>query len=176
MRHIILSSIYLLSIALGMSSCMHKNMVFTNAPLHHHDIPIFIQQPKSIHVFENIAPLLYDTFIAHVERVGYRVVDRPCDGYTVAFTIKSLEPAYKYVSPDIVLFNTTVQIIIVCTLLNYRQEVVTQKEFTGTKLISKPRNPIQQSDITHDAYMKLLQNLVPTIEHYLRPFLLKNFT
>jgi len=137
-------------------------------------IPVFIELPQSDLVFENISPLIYDIFIEHFERMGYNSVTMPTEGYTIRIIIKRLEPIYKYISPDIVLFNTAIRLELQVTLLNYKKDIAAQKDFTFTTLISQPHSPILNSDFLEFEYARLLKKAVPKIEQYFRSFLLKS--
>ncbi len=169
-NHYIISFIVLF--ALG--SCGIKRQAVYDFAIKKADIPIFIEIPKNDLVFENISPLIYDVFTDHFERVGYRLVTKSSDGYSLCITIKSLDSIYKYVSPDIVLFNSVVKVDLFCQILNYNKDVIAKKSFTFTALVPKPQNPILNSDFTDFTYMCLLKKAAPKIEQYFRQFLLKS--
>lgn len=161
-------------ILLSFGACGVKRSVISDFSVRNADIPIFIEIPHNNLVFENISSLIYDEFTNHFERVGYHVVTKSHDGYTLRIIIKSLEPVYKYISPDIVLFHATFKLELLCQLLNYAKDIVTQKAFIFTTLISKPQDPILNSDFLDFAYTRLLKKTTPKVEHYFRPFLLKS--
>lgn len=150
-------------------ACTPKKTHFSE--LRAHSLPLFISPPVSIHAFENISPLVYDVVTTHFTRVGYHIVTKPTQGYTLKITIKNIDPAYKYVSPDIVLFHTKITMTLACSLINYQKTVVATKEFTNTLLVTKPQNPSLQSDFQHFAYTKILEKMAPRIEQYMRPWL-----
>jgi hypothetical protein len=137
-------------------------------------IPLFVEIPQNDLVFENISLLIYDIFIAHFERVGYKIVTIPSDGYSLRITIKGLEPMYKYVSPDIVLFNAMIKLELFCQLINFNKDIIAKKDFTFTTLISKPKDPILSSDFLDFSYTRLLKKAAPKVEQYFRNFLLKS--
>lgn len=136
-----------------------------------HSLPLFIAPPVSIHAFEHISPLVYDSVTTHFTRVGYHLVTKPKQGYILKITIKNSDPTYKYVSPDIVLFHTKITMTLACSLINYQGTVVATKEFTNTLLVSKPNNPSLQSDVQHFAHTKILEKMAQRIEQYMRPWL-----
>jgi hypothetical protein len=168
-RYIVVISIFLIS-----SACGIKRGVVHDFSVGKVDIPVFIEIPKNNLVFENTSPLVYDVFSDHFERVGYHLVTKPSEGYTLRIIVKSLDPIYKYVSPDVVLFHATFKLELCCQLLNYVHDVVAQKSFTFTMLISKPQNPILNSDFLDFSYTRLLKKAAPKIEQFFRSFLLKS--
>lgn len=136
-------------------------------------IPIFIDFPNSNSVFENISGLIYESLVDHYRRIGYRVVDRQGTAYSMRVTIKSLDPIQKYVSPDILLFHSTIRLELFCQLLNFNNDEVMSKSFYFTRLVSKPNNPSFNSDFLAYEYKKLMWSASPKIEQYFRKFLLK---
>lgn len=156
------------------SACGIKRGIVYDFSVKKADIPIFIEIPKSDLVFENVSPLVYDVFSDHFERVGYHLMTRSSDGYTLCISIKNLDPIYKYVSPDVVLFHATIKLELYCQLFNFAHEMITQKSFTFSTLISKPQNPILNSDFLDFSYTRLLKTAAPKVEQYFRPFLLKS--
>jgi hypothetical protein len=138
-------------------------------------IPIFIEMPNNPLAFDNISPLVYQALHHHFLRIGYTMVNKASDGYILKTKIKCIDPVNKLVSPDIVLMHTTIKIELECTLVNFKQKTVIQKIFLFSTLISKPRNPIMNSDFTDFEYKKILERSVPKIERFFRPFLLDAF-
>ncbi len=173
MRYIIRSlSIFFLIIT---SSCLYKRPLVSDFAVRNAKIPIFIQMPRNTTVFDNISPLLYQAMHHHYMHVGYILVGQPSDGYTMRIYVKRLDPINKLISPDIILFHYTVRLELECMLLNFKQELVTQKKFLFSTLISEPRNPILNSDFMDYYYKRLLERAAPKIEHYFRSFLLNAF-
>jgi len=139
------------------------------------DIPLFIEMPPNDMVFDNISPLVYQALFHHYQKIGYRLVNKRSDGYVLVVKIKNLDPLYKLVSPDILLFHSMMKLELFCQLFNFDNTLVTQKTFFFTSLISKPRSPILNSDFLEFNYKRLFARSVPKIEQYMRPFLLKAF-
>ena len=135
--------------------------------------PIFIELPQSNNVFENISGLMYESLVDHFRRIGYKVIDNQRSGYVLRITIKSLEPMQKYVSPDILLFHSTIRLELLCQLLNFNNDIVVSKTFYFSRLISKPNNPSFNSDFLSYEYKKMMWSAAPKIEQYFRKFLLK---
>lgn len=154
--------------------CQLKQGITQHLALKNQEVPVFLEIPKNTMVFENLSPLVYDVMHAHLKRIGYKLVDSKNDGYTLQITIKDLSPSYKYVSPDVLLFHATIRLELSCNLLNYGQKSVIQKKFTFSTLLSKPQNPIINSDFSDFEYTKLLEKAAPKIEQFFRPYLLKS--
>ena len=136
-------------------------------------VPVFVQMPISNQVYENIAPLVYDSIVEHFELVGYKISCKQSDAYTLKIIIKSLDPVQKYISPDILLFHSTIKLELECQLLNFNQSVVASKVFYFYHLISKAKNPVVNSDFLDFEYKSLLRKSVPKIEQYFRPYLVE---
>lgn len=156
------------------SACAYQRGPLSDFSVQKANIPVFIEIPKNDLVFENISPLIYDVFSEHFEQIGYQLMTRESDGYTLRIMVKSLDPSYKYVSPDIVLFNLTIRLNLFCQLLNYNKDVVASKDFAFTTLVSKPQNPVLNSDFLDFEYTRLLKKAAPKVEQYFRPFLFKS--
>ena len=156
-------------------ACAFKKSAISEVSLKNKNIPLFIEMPRNIQVFDNIAPIVYQALQRHCMRVGYTVVDRSSDGYTLQVHIRSLEPISKLVSPDVILVHSYVRLELECTLLNFNQQIVAHKRFFFSSLISKPRNPIINSDFLNFEYRRLCQRSAPKVEYFFRPFLLNAF-
>lgn len=158
------------------SSCGKESKLISDLGIRKINIPIFIEMPRNALVFDNISPLLYQSLHSHMLRVGYILVNSSDKGYTLRTNIKSLDPVNKLVSPDIILFNYTVKIEIECYLLDFNQQIVAQNTFFLSSLISKPKNPILNSDFLDFEYKRLFERSSPRIERFFRTYLLNAFT
>ncbi len=156
------------------SSCGIKRNLTFDCSAKNAEIPLFLEFPQNDLVFENVAPLIYDVFMGHFERIGYNLVVKSTNGYTLRVIIRSLDPIYKYVSPDVVLFHATIKLELLVQLLNFKKDMIAQKTFLFTSLISKPQNPILKSDFLDFEYTRLLKKAAPKVEQFFRPFLLKD--
>ncbi|MFH1254343.1 MAG: hypothetical protein V1646_02820 [bacterium] len=158
---------------LFLSGCFLKHTTCRNFSIQKQMAPVFVQMPISNQVYENITSLVYDSIIEHFELVGYKISCKQNDAYTLKVTVKSLDPVQKYVSPDILLFHSTIRLELECQLLNFNQSVVASKVFYFYHLISKPKNPVTTSDFLDFEYKKLLRKAMPKIEQYFRPYLVE---
>lgn len=158
---------------LFLSGCFFKHTTFRKSLVQKQIAPIFVQMPISNQVYENIAPLVYDSIVEHFELVGYKISCNQHDAYTFKITIKSLDPVQKYVSPDILLFHSTIRLELECQLLNYNKSIVASKVFYFYHLISKPKDPVTSSDFLDFEYRNLLKRAAPKIEQYFRPYLVE---
>jgi hypothetical protein len=168
------SRIFIFFLPLFLMSCAKKNY-FSDFAIKNERIPIFIEMPSNPLVFDNISPLIYQALHHHYLRVGYTIVDKPSDGYSLRIKAKSLEPTNKLVSQDIVLMHYTIKMELECSLLNFNQEVVVKKTFFFSSLISKSKNPILNSDFLDFEYKRLLERSAPRIERFFRSHLLQAF-
>lgn len=167
----IINKIFLAAAILCLSGCQLKHGGSTYCVHKSRRIPIFIELPGNKNVFENISSLVYDSLVSHFQRVGYKVVSASSSAYALRVTIKSLEPVQKYVSPDILLFHSTIKLELLCQLLNYRKEVVAERVFSFDRLISKPKNPVLNSDFLNYEYKRLMWLAASKIEQYFKKFI-----
>ena len=165
---------YIIFLCIMVSGCGIKRSFIHDHSVTKKNVNIFLELPQNDLVFEHVSPLVYDVFTEHFERIGYKLVARPTDGYTLRIIIKSLEPSYKYISPDIVLFHTTTRVDLLVQLLDYKKEIVVQKNFAFSALISNPHNPVLNSDFLEFEYTRLLRKAAPKVEQYFRSYLLKS--
>lgn len=166
---------FFVSLMLLTSSCIYRKSLITHTNIKNYRIPLFVQLPESKFVFDNLAPLVYETMMHRFTRTGYYLVNQREDGYLFKITIKSLNPQTKFVSPDIILFHVCMKIILHCELFDFNNNLIAHKTFQGTTLISKPIDPILKSDFFYFEYKKVLERMVPAIEHHFRPILMKIF-
>ncbi len=167
--------IVLAFLALCVSSCIHRASIITHTNIKKSKIPLYIQLPENKYVFDNITPLAYETISHRFRRIGYYLVNSQSDGYLLKITIKSLDPQTKFVSPDVLLFNVRMRLVLLCELFDFNNKLVSSKTFEGSTLISKPIDPILKSDFFYFEYKKILERMAPIIEHHFRPILTKKF-
>lgn len=152
--------------------CVLKHSTHQNMSVRNQAVPIFISIPVNNQVYENINSIVYDALIEYFELVGYRISTNSSNAYTLNVTIKNLDPVQKYVSPDILLFNSTIKIELECQLLNFNKDVVTTSSFYFYHMVSKPKSPVVNSDFLDFEYKRMLKRSTPQIEQKLRPYLL----
>lgn len=167
--------IFFVSLMLLTSSCIYRKSLITHTNIKNYRIPLFVQLPENKFVFDNLAPLVYETMMHRFTRTGYYLVNQREDGYLFKITIKSLNPQTKFVSPDIILFHVCMKIILHCELFDFNNNLIAHKTFQGTTLISKPIDPILKSDFFYFEYKKVLERMAPAIEHHFRLILMKIF-
>ncbi len=159
---------------LAASGCVKKKLV-SDLIVKNTRIPLFIEIPRNTHTFDNLSPLAYEALHKHFTRVGYNLVDRPECGHTLRVIIKRLEPQCKLVSPNIILLHYSARLELDCMLLDFNHTMVARKTFFFSSLISKPRNPIINSDFIDFEYRRLFERSIPKIEHFFRPHLIDAF-
>ena len=131
------------------------------------DVDIFLAIPGNKSVFENIRSELYQTTHQHLLHAGFSLVDNPSDGYTLQLHLKRLDPLDKLISPDIVLVNYTAQLDFTLQIQTPGKQVIHSHDFSCATLISRPRNPILNSDFTYEAYRVLASRAARMVQHYL---------
>ena len=154
--YIVLSCLMLLFF----SSCSRQQIVSVSTPL-------FINFPVNTHVFDNIAPLLYEAVHQQLVHTGFSIVDDPGHAYRLIITIKSLEPFQKNISPDIVLLSYKVRIEYNIRVLNYAGSVVFNRNDSCAILISKPRNPMLNDTFIDYMYQMLASRAARLIQQQL---------
>lgn len=110
--------------------------------------PIFIAMPINDSAAEPVSQLLYDALVGTFQRQGYDVASWPQQAYVLKTTVQYLTPTQHFISQDVVLLHKLVQLKAICSLYNFRKELVLEKTFTFEAIISKALAPLQQ-----DAYM-----------------------
>ena len=144
--------------------------------IHEMNIPLFIAMPKNPEIFDNIAPQLYEALYKHFSLSGYNLVSAPCDGYELTVVIKRWTPINKFISPDVVLFHERRTLEVLYQVRDFTHKVVLEKKCKRTFLLSKPENPILNTDFVYFELDRLLPCIARQIELNIRPFLLKQFT
>ncbi len=172
---ILVKGLFLACILAAAPSCIYQNKFESHCNIKNAQIPLLIELPRNKNVFENVAPVIYETLCHHFRRIGYRLVNRPEDGYVLRVTIKSLDPTTKFVSPDVLLFHSHIKLELACELFDFNNTLVSKKTFSYTYLISKSRNPILMSDFLNHEYKVMITRVAPTIEHFFRKILLDRF-
>lgn len=158
---------------LFLPGCLFKHATSRNFSVQKHAVPVFVPMPVCNQIYENISPLVYDSIVEHFELVGYKISCKQSDAYTLKIIVKSLDPVQKYISPDVLLFHSTIKLELECQLLNFSQSVVASKVFYFYHLISKAKDPVVSSDFLDFEYKSLLRKATPKIEQYFRPYLVE---
>jgi len=172
MRHIIIC--FLLPVLLLSSGCISQK-AHSSVALRNQSIPVFLEMPTNNFVFEHVAPTLYQAMHRHLLRVGYKLVDKGSDGYTIRINIIKLHPTTKFVSSQVTLLGQEMTLDVQCELLDFKQKVIAEKNFSFSRLLSKPRHPSMTNDFEDYVYTQLCQRAAPRIEFFVRAPLLKAF-
>ncbi|MCB9492944.1 MAG: hypothetical protein H6679_01565 [Epsilonproteobacteria bacterium] len=165
----------LASATLALTSCSRQgkqtHSVF--GQIHKHTIRLHIALPKNTHVFDNLVPTVYEAFTQRYQQLGYILTDKQEAQYTLITVIKNLDTIQKFVSPDVLLAHVIMRLELECTLLDDNDKKIGHKVFTHSSSLSRPKNPILNTDFEHYEYKKLIARIVPKIEHHFRPILLQ---
>ncbi|MBY0353072.1 hypothetical protein K2W90_01790 [Candidatus Babeliales bacterium] len=164
-----LSRVLILCGTIFLAACFPKQQISQNS-----HVPLFIPVPLSKFTFRDISTLIYQSMSDHCARVGHTLVTQAQNGYSLHIEVKDLSSLRKFVSPDVLLFHTTVRLELACSLYNFTQELIAQKTFHFSTLISKARNPIINSSFLTFEYKQLMNQAAPKIERYFRRFLKKD--
>lgn len=164
---------FLLAGLLFLCGCLFKQGFRQNFSVREVDVPpVFIELSQNSQVYENISPIVYNVIVEHFELVGYKISNGHANAYSLRVLIKNLEPIQKFVSPDILLFNSVVRLDLECQLLSFDKSLLASNKFYFCNLMSKPKNPVISSDFLDFEYKRLLRIAAPKIEQYFRPYFL----
>jgi hypothetical protein len=133
---------------------------------------VFIQMPKNPLVFENLSPILYKSLFMAYKRVGYNLFDKPKNSFVIKTKIKKLDPIEKFISPELLLYNEKIGIVVFVKLFDVNEKLIIQRSFNYSKLISYPKDPLQTSKFLDYEYKKLMDRLAIKIERSLRKYFL----
>ncbi len=147
-------------ILLLFTSCSRQQIVSVATPL-------FIKFPVNTHVFDNIAPGLYESVHKQLIHGGFSIADQPQHAYHLIITIKSLDPCQKNISPDIVLQSYIVRMEYNIKVFNYTQQEVFNRNDSCAILISKPRNPMLNDTFIYHMYQMLANRAARLIQQQL---------
>jgi hypothetical protein len=136
-------------------------------------IPLYIEMPKNKVVFENISSMVYDALWSHFLRVGFLLVGKKNNCYSLKVTVKKVENDYKFLSPDLLSYATKVRIELFCQLLDYKDKTVAEKTFTFGTLVSKAKRHVENATFSDFEYRRLIERDAYKIDQYFRPLLVK---
>jgi len=156
------------------SSCSHqKELSIKKNIVNNVDYPIFIQMPRNVVVFDNLSPILYGSLIDEFKRKGYKLSYNQKNSYILIIKIKNLFPVSKFISPDMLLYNTKIGLELHCKLFDVNNKLINEKSFLFSRLINKPKDPIMNTNFLDYQYKKIMIRASRKIETYIRRFLLK---
>ncbi len=153
--------------AIGLASSLLLVSCGKQALAPQHAPPLFLELPRNTAVYDDIAPIIYDALHQELINTGFTLADNNTSAYTLRLAIDQLEPTDKLISPDIVLFATTMRISVNLKLLNHAGNIVHTKTFSCATLVSKPLNPLLSSDFTNISYQELAARTARIIAHHL---------
>jgi len=173
---VLVEAVFFSIVLLFFQSCALRHCTNQVVSLSNRKIPLFIEMPENKLVFENLSPIVYDSLWNHFDRVGFTLVDSPRDCYVLKVAIKDVDSPYKFLSPDLLSYAVKMKIELLCQLFNKDQTMCVQKVFSFTTLISKAEDHVVNSSFIDFEYRRLLEREIHKIDHYFRPFLLKDVT
>jgi hypothetical protein len=164
----IIYGLFFLALSCFSSCAREKNISIAEPEVKQNKM--FIQMPRNPHVFENVAPLVYDALWNHFARVGFKVVDNERDAYMLSVVIQKVEPEYRFISPDLLTYAFKLEIQILCKLFDENKKLCAQKTFYFSTMVSKPKKSVLLSAFLNFEYKRLLERCVAQIDYYFRPF------
>lgn len=164
---------------LFLSSCIHRkysceiqSVSLSSVSLS--KVSLFIEMVQNKMVFENLSPIIYDVLWNHFNRVGFLLATHKKESFSLRIIIKSIEPSYKFFSPDVLTYSMKMKIELFCQLFDLNEKLVAQKQFAFATLISKSKEYILNSKFFDFECQKLLERNVHKIDQYFRPFFVEN--
>ena len=134
-------------------------------------IPLFIAMPINENAAEPIGQIMYDKLISHFQQRGYALVAQPVQGYVLKTTIRSLKTIQQFISQDVILLHKLIELNAECSLYNFGNELIKEKNFIFETIISKAAAPLQQDAYTTYALGDMLERHLQIIEQTFRPYL-----
>lgn len=163
--------VYLIILLLILPSCGYqkfsRNQVAKNIKQ-----SIFIQIPENPLVFDNLSSIFYKSLFMTYKKLGYNLSDNTYNSFVLKTKIKSLEPVEKFISQDLLLYNIKLSIKVNCKLFDANRKLIIQKEMECFRLVSYPKDPIQNSKFLDYEYKKLMDRLSLKIERFFRKYFL----
>ncbi len=138
----------------------------------HVNTSIFIEMPRNLTVFENIAPMIYDVTWEHFQTVGFDLAYNQNSEFKLSTDIRALEYPEQFISPDLLPYMFKVKMELECKLFRLDKLIVT-KTFKFFKWINRPKNPIFNWTYIEDQYKTMFEDSVARIDQFFRPYLIK---
>jgi len=158
--------------ALLLSSCSRQK--YSHSSITSVDAPsLFIHMPENKLVFRNLSPMVFQTIWNHFDRVGFTMVTKNKDCFSLNVTIQELTSTHKFLSADVLTYGVRMKITLLCQLFDFHGTLAAQKTFSFSTFISKSKDHVLNDVFLEHEYEKLLQRRVPQIDHYFRPYLIK---
>jgi len=136
-------------------------------------LPLHIEMPQNKLVFENFSALVYDSLWNHFDRVGYHLTKENGSGYTLKITIKDVGSAYKFLSPDLMMYNVRKEVKLLCELFDDHNHLKAKKLFSFSIMIPKSKDYVVNSSFSDFKFRRLFERYAHKVDQYLRPFLRK---
>lgn len=152
-----------------LNSCSYKKFS-SNFVAKNIDTPIFIQMPKNVLVFENVSNIIYKSLWDYFNCLGYHLIDNDNQAFTLKIKIQKLEPEYKFISQDILVYDIIIKIKLLCRAFDKNKKLLAEKAFCFSTLVSRPKNPVMNSGFSEVEYYKMMRKAATKIEQYFRPY------
>ncbi|MCK4264757.1 hypothetical protein KAW80_00180 [Candidatus Babeliales bacterium] len=153
------------------SGCSKKE-VFKKEPENLQQLGIFIGMPENLTVLENISSSVHEILSRHFQRVGFNLLSKKNSDFKIYIKILGLEYPERFVSPDVLPYALKVKISFECKLFDKHDKLITSKKFSFLKWLNRSRDPVLNWTYLHVQYRKLIEESVPRIDQFFRPFML----
>lgn len=135
--------------------------------------PLFVAMPSNHRIFDNLAPLLYEAVYKRFTSSGWTLVQNAGDGYQLKINITEWKPQHRFISKDVVLLHEQRNFGLIYRLYNFTHDIVFEQKQSYTVLLSRPQNPLMNTQFMHFELEQLFGRIARDIERSIRQFLAK---
>lgn len=147
--------------------CVKKEVTFFDPS----SVDLFIEMPKSINIFENVAPVFYEVLYEHFSLADYKLSSSTSAAFRLESLITRYDTEEKLVSPDVLPYVFRMWLDVECSLLDREGKLVAKKKFTFSSFASRPIDVHYTSHFAVFEFKRMVSRFVPRIDHYFRRFL-----
>lgn len=158
--------------ALIFSGCIVKKSFVSHKAINKKNIPLFIAMPENHLAAHNFSTSLHRSLIKRYQQVGYHITNKGKNNYSLKVVLIKDKNSTRYISPDVLLFHSSLSLEVQATLFDSNQKKIESKTFSLSSLLSKPRNPIMSNSFIFFKLEKRLFSLAIRIEQHFRNHLL----
>lgn len=133
---------------------------------------LYIDMPQTVNIFENVAPVVYNSLYNHFDRVGYKLTSKQNASMHLKSVITRYDTEEKLVSPDVLPYVFRMWIDIDCSLFDEKGTLIAHKKFTFSSFASRPRDVHFTAHYATFELERMLNRYVPRIDYYFRKYFL----
>lgn len=150
-------------------SCVHKNASISSS--RSLSKPLVILMLKSSCSFENIEAVLYRELVARFKQTGTILASILQDANQLEVNINDFFTEKKLISSDLFLAHSIVRLTIYARLRDRERNIIEEKTFFFSRLISHPRSPMMNTHFLDFEYKKMANYASSTIELFFRKYI-----